>query len=132
VARAIKLSEQFVEIARREGQVMQRSIAAQVEFWARLGRQVEASGVLGLAGIRNLLSGDGNVQDLGESDSALYINELTRRLEALDGSDTRLLDELRAGGHSIATQGRDGNLIIEKPPVRAPADRRARSSPARG
>lgn len=40
---AIKLSDQFVDLARGEGQVMGRSIAGQVEHWARLGRAVERS-----------------------------------------------------------------------------------------
>ncbi|HKX46613.1 MAG TPA: hypothetical protein VJP77_07910 [Planctomycetota bacterium] len=69
--RAIKLSDEFVEIARDEGRIMHRSIGAQVEYWARLGREIEASGVLGVEGVRRLLSGQGSVQDLGEADDAL-------------------------------------------------------------
>ena len=37
MAKAVKLSEELIEVARREGQVMYRSIGAQVEYWAKIG-----------------------------------------------------------------------------------------------
>ncbi len=114
MAKAVKLSEELIEVARREGQVMYRSIGAQVEYWATIGRQVEASGALGPAGVRKLLAGAGAVQDLREVDDALYLNLLDRELESLDGSDQRLLDDLRAGGHPIAATDERGKLVVEK------------------
>ena len=117
MAKAVKLSEDFVEIARSEGQVMCRSISAQVEYWARLGRLVEASGALGFAGVRRLLAGSGNVQELGEGDDALYVGLLAGKLEALDGSDTRLLDDLEAGGHSIVAENDEGEVVAKGRPV---------------
>ena len=104
--KTIKLSEEFVEIARGEGRVMHRSIGAQVEFWAKLGRQVEALGALGPAHVRKLLGGSGTVQDLSEIDGALYTRLLARKLESID--------DLRAGGHPIATADAKGNVVIEK------------------
>ena len=38
----VKLSDELVLDARLTGEVSQRSIASQVEFWARLGRTAEA------------------------------------------------------------------------------------------
>jgi hypothetical protein len=38
----VKLSDELVTAARAEAEASQRSIAAQVEHWARLGRAVEA------------------------------------------------------------------------------------------
>jgi hypothetical protein len=38
----VKLSDELVLDARLTGEVSQRSIASQVEFWARLGRTVES------------------------------------------------------------------------------------------
>jgi len=43
---------------------------------------------------------------------------LARKLEALDGTDTRLLDDLKAGGHPIAAEDPHGRVIVEKPRVR--------------
>jgi hypothetical protein len=114
MAKAVKLSEELIAVARREGQVMYRSIGAQVEYWAKIGRQVEASGALGPAGVRKLLAGAGSVQDLSEVDDALYVNLLGRELESLDGSDQRLLDDLRTRGHPIAAMDQRGKLVVEK------------------
>ena len=41
MSQPVKLSDALVLDARLAGQVLERSIAGQVEFWARLGRAVE-------------------------------------------------------------------------------------------
>jgi len=41
MSQPVKLSDGLVLDARLTGQIVQRSIAAQVEFWARLGRAME-------------------------------------------------------------------------------------------
>lgn len=51
---------------------------------------------------------------IGGPDPNAPVEALKERLESLDGSDTQLLDELRAGGHPIATEDAEGNLIIEE------------------
>ena len=117
MSKPVKISEAFLEIARAEGRVMHRAIGAQVEYWARIGRVIESSGVFGPAAVRKLLEGSGSVQDLSEAADALYTDLLTRRLEALDGSDTRLLDDLRSGGHPIASENDQGEVAVEKPLV---------------
>jgi hypothetical protein len=38
----VRLSAALVQDARETGEVMERSIAGQIEYWARLGRAVEA------------------------------------------------------------------------------------------
>jgi hypothetical protein len=37
---------------------------------------------------------------------------LMKNLESLDGSDAALLNDLRAGGHPIATEDAEGNLVV--------------------
>jgi hypothetical protein len=64
--------------------------------------------------VRKLLAGAGSVQDLSEVDDALYVNLLGRELESLDGSDQRLLDDLRTRGHPIAAMDPRGKLVVEK------------------
>lgn len=41
MSQPVKLSDSLVLDARRAGEVVERSIAGQVEFWARLGRSVD-------------------------------------------------------------------------------------------
>lgn len=113
-SKAIKISEEFVQIARVESEIMYRSLGAQVEYWARLGREVESRRGLGAAGVRELMRGRGSVQGLAAAEEGLYLDALTERLELLDGSDTRVLAELREGGASVASTNEDGKLVIEE------------------
>ena len=39
----VKLSDELVKVARKEAAAAERSITAQIEHWARLGRSVEAA-----------------------------------------------------------------------------------------
>jgi len=63
MSQPVKLSDSLVLDARLAGEVLQRSIAGQVEFWARLGRAIEPvlSGDQVLAVCRS-----GDVQSLRE------------------------------------------------------------------
>jgi hypothetical protein len=113
--KTIKISEEFMVLARREAEIMHRSVGRQVEYWAQLGRQIETLGVLNHERVKALLNGNGNVHDLSSSeDAALYVDMLTRQLEGLDGSDERILKDLRAGRHPVASEGKSGKVVIEK------------------
>ena len=116
--KTIKISEELVSLARREGGIMRRSTGGQVEYWARLGRQIEAMGLLNHERVTAILNGQGSVHELNLSEDALYVDLLTQRLEALDGSDKRILTDLRAGGHPIAFEGKKGEVVIDKPRAR--------------
>jgi hypothetical protein len=69
MSQPVKLSDALVLDARLAGEAMQRSIAGQVEFWARLGRSVES-----------LLQGD-RVLALSKNCAAQPLSE---RLESVD------------------------------------------------
>jgi hypothetical protein len=57
--------------------------------------------------ITALLNGNGSVHELDSGeDAALYVDLLTRKLESLDGSDESILNDLRAGCHPIASEGK--------------------------
>lgn len=54
---SIRISAELFEQAQRQGEVLSRSAAQQVEHWARLGAAVEQSGV-SVAELVDLLRGD--------------------------------------------------------------------------
>jgi len=63
MSQPVKLSDALVLDARLTGDVVQRSIAGQIEFWARLGRAIEPL----LQGVHSLaLSRAGAVKPLSE------------------------------------------------------------------
>jgi hypothetical protein len=69
----VKLSDSLVLDARLTGDTVQRSIAGQVEFWARLGRSVE-----------RVLHGD-QVLQLCRSRATQPLSYLTETIEAPEG-----------------------------------------------
>jgi hypothetical protein len=73
---AVKLSDEIVAVARKEASVMKRSIAGQVEYWAELGRRVEAAGLVDYASVRAVLEGRGSLQQLTPAETTLYLELL--------------------------------------------------------
>jgi hypothetical protein len=110
---AVKLSDEIVAVARKEASVMKRSIAGQVEYWAELGRRVEAAGLVDYASIRAVLEGRGSMQDLTPAETTLYLELLGDSLEALDGSDTRRIRRLSKAGHPVAGEDEKGKLVVK-------------------
>ena len=94
---AIKLSDSFVALARKEGGVMGRSIAGQVEHWARLGRAIERAPGFDYERIREVLAARASFDDLGADEQAVTLAELEGYLENLPrAGDAAFFDELRA------------------------------------
>ncbi len=111
---AVKLSDAIVTLARREAKLMKRSIAGQVEYWAELGRSVEAAGLLDYSRVRAALAGEDSVHGLKPAETKLYLELLGHTLEDLDGSDTRRIRELERAGHPIAGEDEDGKLTVRR------------------
>ena len=64
----MKLSGDFVDQARKEAEVVHRSVGAQVEYWARLGRSVENTPGFGMDRVRQALEGQLKLEDLSEAE----------------------------------------------------------------
>ena len=111
---AIKLSDEIVAIARAEAKRMKRSIAGQVEFWAELGRSVEAANLLDYERVRAALAGQGSVHGMTELETALYLELLGDEIEGLDGSDRTRIRKLEAAGHPVAGEDERGRLVVRK------------------
>ncbi|MDB5644091.1 MAG: hypothetical protein JWN07_3408 [Hyphomicrobiales bacterium] len=69
---SVKLSADFVDEARSEARQLHRSVAGQIEYWARLGRAAEA--VMPIAKVREALSSGVAFDDLSAEakDTLLY------------------------------------------------------------
>ncbi len=100
MSQPVKLSDGLVLDARLAGEVMQRSIAGQVEFWARLGRSLET-----LLDGRRLL-------DLSRSGAARPISECLESVDSPEGRK-RVAAVLAAGPfpHYAQHSGSRGLLV---------------------
>jgi hypothetical protein len=69
---SVKLSAEFVDEARSEARQLHRSVAGQIEYWARLGRAAEA--VMPIAKVREALASGTAFDDLSAAaqDTLLY------------------------------------------------------------
>lgn len=102
MASAIKLSDTFVEIARNEGRVMGRSIAGQVEHWARLGRAVERAPGFSYDRVHAALSARTSIDDLTADEHAVALAALEDHLENLPRDrDAAFFARLRAAGAPV-------------------------------
>jgi len=116
---AVKLGAEFVELARSEGHVMGRSIAGQVEHWARLGRAVERAPGFEYERVRAALSAQASFDDLTADEQAVALAELEEYLEHLPREpDADFFARLRAAGAPIHGE-------TTRPSVRKAARRRA-------
>jgi hypothetical protein len=125
VPSAIKLSDQFVGLARGEGKVMGRSIAGQVEHWARLGRAVERSPGFDYGRIRGALQAQASFDDLNADERAVALAELEDYLEDLPRDrDAPFFAKLRAA--RVPIHGETASARARKAPrARKSARRRA-------
>ncbi|QDU89320.1 hypothetical protein Pla175_27090 [Pirellulimonas nuda] len=127
MSQPVKLSDDLVLDARVIGEVAQRSIAGQIEFWARLGRAVEPlmSGAAALA-----LRRSGDARPLSALIESVHCDEGRQRVthylskqpfphyEAADKQPGCVV-RIEAGGSR--TVGRFVNRVfvpVEKPPAR--------------
>ena len=69
---SIRVSEELAYISKAESQLMQRSQAGQIEYWARIGRAIEHSGQFDYQHIAGALKGEVAVDQLTSYEKPVY------------------------------------------------------------
>ncbi|HEY8615988.1 TA system antitoxin ParD family protein [Phenylobacterium sp.] len=100
---SVKLSADFLDAARREAEVFNRSLGAQVEHWARLGRMFEATPGVGVDRVRQALQGELRYDDLSEAERLAF------NLQLGDPWDAATEAHFKALGEQEGAVGSDGN-----------------------
>ena len=100
MSQPVKLSDELVLEARMTGEVVKRSIASQVEFWARLGKGVE------------MLLETPQILALCRSGATRPLSECLNSVDTTEGRQ-RVADYLRAGPfpHYESDPRRPGLLV---------------------
>jgi len=111
---SIKLSSDLVEQARRDAPVFSRSIAGQVEHWARLGQALESAPGFTLDRVRAALDGRLSAADLTEDEWRVYDELAWEAMAQPSATAIKFFDELR---RTPGTVGEDehGNLVRVAP-----------------
>ena len=83
-----RVDGQLFDAAKSVGAVNSRSAAQQINHWARIGREFEASGRVSQRDIERVLAGDGSYDTLGEREQAIvrasWDERVAARIAALD------------------------------------------------
>lgn len=97
--------------AKATGARMSRSAAQQFNYWARLGKELEASHVLGIRDIEQVLEGRAAYDDLPATSQAIARVALHERADrARLGLD--LAAEFAASGDTWVEADEHGNVVI--------------------
>jgi hypothetical protein len=78
----VKLNACLVDEARREADLFHRSIAGQIEHWARLGRALENAKGFSLERVRKALAGELKIEALSDSEQDAFFSELHAQFES--------------------------------------------------
>lgn len=108
----VRLNTEFLQEASRVAQVSARSLGGQVEYWARLGRALEASPAFSVAHVNAVLNGTMKIEELNALERAAF-------LEKLPDAFLEPSADLKA---AYATLSKDSGTGTE--PARTPARRR--------
>src|SRR3712207_3126688 len=93
---SVKLSTDFLNEARREADAFNRSVGAQVEHWARLGRLVENTPGVSVPDIRRLMDGTLKVEELPAALRPSFWTHMTAAFEDGDAEVDALYAQLGA------------------------------------
>ena len=73
---SVKLSSAFLDEVRQEAAVVHRSVGAQVEYWARLGRAIENTPGFGIDRVRQALDGRLKLENLSAEEQDVVLDQL--------------------------------------------------------
>ena len=118
MATSIKLTDEFVEEARLEAEVVQRSVGAQVEYWAKLGRALENTPGIDMGHIRDTLNGTFRLDNLTAVEQAKALDALSAAFDEPDATTRDHYAALGAQPGAVGTDGK-GGIVRRKPPSRA-------------
>ena len=123
-----RIDEDVASAAKAAAALLSRSAAQQVNHWARIGRELEASKSLSQRDIAQVLAGRSSYDVLNAREQAVVRAEWSERMTALRDS-LDLAAELTAAGQPWVEADKDGHVVARSPQEpRKRAPRRARAS----
>ncbi len=116
-----RIDDDLYASAKLAGEAQSRSASQQVAHWARIGREIEASGALSLRDINEVLAGSRSYDGLSAKEQAIVRAEWSARMDEVRSS-LDLADELAAEGRRWVELDADGAVVERSEP--APARKR--------
>lgn len=111
---SVKLGAGLVDEARREANVLNRSVGGQIEHWARLGRAVESAPGFTIDRIKAALEGRFSVDDLTEEEQEAYFDLLGDHFDRPSPTAEAFFKARREKGGGVG-RDREGRLVRALP-----------------
>lgn len=111
---SVKFSAEFVDLARQEAALLHRSVAAQIEHWATLGRAMEQTPGVTLDKVRAALLGHFSVDDLNEQEQDAFFDLLGEQFHKTSAVEQAFFAGRRNKGGGVGLDER-GNLARTRP-----------------
>lgn len=109
-----RIDQELFEAAKAAGELHSRSAAQQLDHWARVGRELEASPSVTHDEIARVLAGQASYDTLSDRAQAFvrvaWNEQVAERVGTLN-----LEDQLRAAGQPWVEADADGNVIVREP-----------------
>lgn len=122
-----RIDEDLFAAAKSAGELLSRSAAQQINHWARIGRELEASRAVSTRDVAAVLAGRASYDDLGTREQAIVRAEWDERMATLR-ADLDLAEEFTAAGDTWVEADAQGRTV-ERGGKASPA---APVSPRRG
>lgn len=113
LAQSIKLSDDIMQVVRRESRLQSRSVAGQVTHWLRIGRAIEKSGNFDHQRIAAALAGDVETTKLSEEEKQVWLDSFVEKMGKPGSDEKAFFARRRQLGLGVGLDA-GGNLIREK------------------
>jgi hypothetical protein len=114
-----RIDDDLFASAKVVADVSSRSAAQQVNHWARIGRELEASGTVSVREIAEVLAGARSYDELGPKEQAVVRAEWAERIDARRES-LDLATVFAGSGQAWSELDADGN-VVRHPPTSEPS-----------
>ena len=105
-----RIDEDLFAAAKSAGELLSRSAAQQINHWARIGRELEASQAVSARDIGDVLAGRASYDDLSAREQAVVRAEWDERMTALR-TGLNFDDEFSAAGDTWSKGDADGRAV---------------------
>lgn len=105
-----RIDEDLFAAAKSAGEVLSRSAAQQINHWARIGRELEASSAVSARDIAAVLAGRASYDDLGAREQAVVRAEWDERMTEMRTS-LNFEEEFTADGDTWVEADAQGRIV---------------------
>jgi len=114
MSQTIKISDQEVNILRKEAPINSRSIAGQAEHWLRIGRAIERAPNFNYLRITEALKGLISPDELSAEEGDVFFDEFSQSLETETPEQIAFFEDRKSRGLGVGLDEND-NLIYQTP-----------------